>query len=441
MSSGGRRHSVERASRLTAAGAGRTGGEGRFARTASVGEDCLIVAGKGAMAGRVRRWALVGLTVVVLLGGGGAAVLWQRMLPVGNGPQEAADYRVAANWACLPGRADSCAADMDATAVAPDLRLTRVTAPAAADAAVDCFYVYPTVSRARTANAPLAMDGAVDYVLRAQFARFRTVCRTYAPLYRQKSLRSILAATWHVGVQGDDDLAYRDVRDAWLAYLAAYNAGRGVVLIGHSQGARMLKRLVREEIDGKPVQGRLVSAILLGHGVAVPVGRDVGGDFQHVPVCRAAGQTQCVISYASFRASSPPPAGARFGIDPWPGMAVVCANPAALAGGRAALDSFVPVNDETARAYVPSGQRPGTPYIELDGLFGGECVRRGNSTFLAISPMGAAGDKRGGVILGDLTILGHTRRDWGLHLIDVNVAQGDLVRVVAAQAAAFGGGK
>lgn len=392
------------------------------------------------MAGRTRRWVLVGLGVVALLVGGGGAYVWHRALPVANPPQGPADYRLPASWACLPGRADSCAADMDATAVAPDLRLTRVTAPAA-DSGVDCFYVYPTVSRARTANAPLALDASVDYVIRAQFARFRTVCRTYAPLYRQKSLRSIAAAIWHVGVQGDDELAYRDVRDAWQAYLAAYNAGRGFVLIGHSQGARMLKRLVREEIDGKPAQARLVSAILLGHGVAVPVGKDVGGDFGHVPVCRAPGQTQCVISYASFRASSPPPERARFGNDPAPGMAVVCVNPAALSGGQAPLDGFVPVNDDTVRAYMPAGARPGTPYIELAGLLGGACVRQGNSTFLAVSPVGAAGDRRNGVILGDLTILGFTRRDWGLHLIDVNVAQGDLLRVVAAQAAAFVGAK
>ena len=48
-------------------------------------------------------------------------------------------------------------------------------------------------------------------------------------------------------------LAYDDVRDAWNEYLAHDNHGRGVVLIGHSQGTRVLIQLVKEEIDGKPI--------------------------------------------------------------------------------------------------------------------------------------------------------------------------------------------
>ena len=38
---------------------------------------------------------------------------------------------------------------------------------------------------------------------------------------------------------------YADVLDAWREYLARDNRGRGVVLLGHSQGTRMLRQLLR----------------------------------------------------------------------------------------------------------------------------------------------------------------------------------------------------
>ena len=101
---------------------------------------------------------------------------------------------------------------------------------------------------------------------------------------------------------------YDDVRDAWRYYLEHDNRGRGVVLIGHSQGSFILSDLIRQEIDGKPVQSRLVSAILLGATQSVPMGKDVGGSFQHIPLCRKLGQTGCLVTYVSFRATSRPPA-------------------------------------------------------------------------------------------------------------------------------------
>ena len=84
--------------------------------------------------------------------------------------------------------------------------------------------------------------------------------------------------------------AYADVVQAWRTYLRKYNHGRGVVLIGHSQGTLVLRQVIAKEIDPKPAARRLlVSAVLLGGNVLVKRGEDVGGDFQHIPACRAAG--------------------------------------------------------------------------------------------------------------------------------------------------------
>ena len=105
----------------------------------------------------------------------------------------------------------------------------------------------------------------------------------------------------------DRALGYNDVVDAWNYYLQHDNNGRGVVLVGHSQGSGVLTQLIRNEIDGKPVQSRLVSAMLLGTSLPVPRGKDVGGAFKYIPLCRSASQTGCVIAYASFRSTIPPP--------------------------------------------------------------------------------------------------------------------------------------
>ena len=84
-------------------------------------------------------------------------------------------------------------------------------------------------------------------------------------------------------------LAYGDVLAAWRDYLAHYNHGRGVVLIGHSQGAYVLKHLVTTVIDRSAAQRRLlVSAILLGG--QVHAANTAGGHrrLPHVPPVRLA---------------------------------------------------------------------------------------------------------------------------------------------------------
>ena len=86
----------------------------------------------------------------------------------------------------------------------------------------------------------------------------------------------------------DFKLPYEDVRAAWRHYLAHDNGGRGVVLIGHSQGARILARLIAHEIEGKPEQRLLAGALILGFDVEVPEGKDVGGTFKTIPLCRSA---------------------------------------------------------------------------------------------------------------------------------------------------------
>ena len=200
---------------------------------------------------------------------------------------------------------------------------------------VDCFYVYPTVSDAPGPQAPLRIDPELRSIALYQAARYSQYCRVYAPVYRQLSLQGIGGSAG-----GDPALAYGDVRAAWRTYLRRHNRGRGVVLVGHSQGTYMLRRLITDEIDPQPrLRRKLVSALLLGGDATVRAGRDRGGDFKYLRACRSARQLGCVVAFSIFNA--PVPADSSFG-RAGDGREVLCTNPASLGGGAGALDPIFP---------------------------------------------------------------------------------------------------
>jgi Protein of unknown function (DUF3089) len=354
------------------------------------------------------------------------------------------DYSVAANWLCRPGRLDSCTqTDLSSTIVQADGSTTVEAFRGAEDAKVDCFYVYPTVSFQTTPNSDMTVTAAERNVAIAQLARFGAKCRLYAPMYRQVTLTALRTAMMGKPNPGDPDLAYADVKAAWSHYLAHDNQGRGVVLIGHSQGTRWLTQLIAQEIDGKPVQAQVISALLLGGQVLVAEHKDVGGSFKAMPLCRAADQTGCIVAYNSFRAEIPPPADSRFARSPVAGQQVACVNPAALAGGDAVLKAYLPtgtgVNIATTKGpdWTGSGTPVTTTFVSLPGLIHGQCVQADGASYFQISLTPTPGARRTSTINGDIMVGPNVLKSWGLHLIDVNVAEGDLVDLVGRQSAAW----
>jgi hypothetical protein len=352
------------------------------------------------------------------------------------------DYADDKSWLCRPGRHDACDVDMTATVIAPDGKLTKETWAADPKAPIDCFYVYPTVSTDPTPNSDMTADPAELNVIRQQFARFASKCRPYAPLYRQVTLaglRTRLAASASGGslAQG---VQYGDVVDAWRYYLEHDNQGRGFVLVGHSQGSFILDELIRKEIDGKPVQSRLVSAILAGATLSVARGKDVGGSFQHISTCHAASQTGCVITYVSFRSNVPPPTNTLFGKVADPNLTAACTNPAALAGGSGNLHSYLSTEGRTIvgttkpKPWVVPEHAIDTPWVDAPGLLSAECKSNENATYLEITVNGNPSGARTDDIIGDLGAGAQLRPEWGLHLVDFNIAMGNLVEIVGQQA-------
>ena len=365
-------------------------------------------------------------------------------LPAGYEGYTTANYADDAHWLCKPGIADDvCSRDLDATSVAADGTTEVIDHQVAEDPPIDCFYVYPTTSFDQGPNSDWEPAEAEEiHTVYNQAARLTSTCRLFAPVYRQATLSSIGGGSREGGVE-PWALAYEDVVDAFKEYVVNQSEGRGFVLIGHSQGAGMITRLIEAEIDDEPLlRDRLVSAYVLGSSVQVPEGEVVGGTFANVPLCEETDQTGCVVSYSSYRATAPPTSAGFFGRG-GDGTRAACVNPADLTGGPAALQPYFLVTRPEASLLGGSTAQPfadpsrtdeiETPWVTYPNFVEGTCTEEGDYTYLALAVNADPDDPRTDDIGGDLN------EQWGMHLIDANVAMGDIVDLVASQTEAYRG--
>ena len=347
----------------------------------------------------------------------------------------APDYSKASSWLCLPGRKDVCSTPLATTALNANGYGSTGLSAVADDSPIDCFYVYPTVSRDQGLNSDLSV-AEEKAAAETQFARFAGVCRTFAPIYRQMTLSAVAAYSAGGDITQASQIAYADVAAAWRDYLANRNGGRPFVLIGHSQGTLLLQQLIAQEIEPNPsVAARMKLAILPGFNLLVPQGKLVGGTFKKTPLCSRPGETGCVISWTSFREKNAPPQGAMFGYADQPGMTVGCVNPARPGTADwVKLDSYwyarssLPVPGGPVR-WSSEGQ-PSTPYVRTEGLVSAKCVSDGQRGYLSIRTNRAPGAKWTDRVGGEVAVLGMFLPGWGMHLADMAEAQGDLIRQV-----------
>ena len=339
-------------------------------------------------------------------------------------------------WLCLPGQEPNPCAESLETTVQSEEGDRVETPPLAQDPAVDCFYVYPTVSQQRSRNATKDKDPEVIAIAQYQANRFSQACQVYAPVYRQQTLGGLALGGSAESLQ----LAYGDVVEAWREYLDRHNRGRGVVLIGHSQGTRMLRRLLREEIDPqREVRSLLVSALLLGGNVTVRKDQLAGGDFQQVPACVAPGQIGCVIAFSTF--NEPPPSNSRYGRPPaedtsgfgfptGPEFSILCTNPASLdLNEQRELTSLLRsepfpgiIGLLLVEMYGGPPPSAATPWIQPRERYVGRCETSNDANVFMVDEVGDA-----------RKLNPAPDPSWGLHLADVNIALGELVRAVELQ--------
>jgi hypothetical protein len=341
-------------------------------------------------------------------------------------------------WLCLPGHTpDPCTEPLTTTVVQTDGETSIEYAKRAENPPINCFYVYPTVSEQASENANLEIEPQQTQIAIEQASRFSQVCKVYAPVYPQVTLAALddpPVSAW-ASIK-----AYLGVAAAFREFLTKFDEGRGFVLIGHSQGAALLVQLIAISIDPNPVLRRqLVSALLLGGNLLVAQGKLVGGNFQHIPECRTAAETHCAIAYSSFLKE--PPQGAYFGRPESPlfgggeieGLQVACVNPTLLVqnGGIGPLQPYASTTPFPGQigAYVEA-PTAATPWVAAPGLYTAQCHNENGASWLQVNPVGTPVDPPAYVkeSLGP---------DWGLHLYDIGIALGNLVKTVGLESAAY----
>lgn len=370
-------------------------------------------------------------------------------------------YSGTSNWLCHPDKQpadDACASDLATFSLAADGSVEQLHTAVSADPEVDCFYVYPTASADPSTNSDLNPGPQEIQTTAAQFARYGASCRLFAPVYRQITLtRLALGVAGGVlpveidalGIPDEArELAYSDVKAAWEEYLSEHAGQRGFILVGHSQGAGLLRRLIAEEIETRPaLHQRLISAHLIGTTVAVPLDADMGGSFSRTPACRSSSDLGCVVSYASFRAGDPQLDQARFGAAPDAQSRALCTNPAALMGGEAALSMRMPFRLPPVYQTIAIPRGSGGPYRNLaqnlvisepyyavPEQIRAECVlNEAGTNYLEIriqdEPNSVRADDYPGEFFGGI--------GWGMHLVDMYLAMQDLVDLAEAQTQAW----
>lgn len=160
---------------------------------------------------------------------------------------------------------------------------------------------------------------------------------------------------------------------------------------------------------------------------------NVRGNFKHVPGCRSATQTGCVVAFSTFNA--PVPAGGVFGRSSDPSkLDVLCTNPAALGGGSGKLDTIIPsqpfapgtaIGIGTSLVGAPTPAVT-TPFYEVKGGYRGTCSAADGAHVLQITPLGGAP-----------ALIPIPAATWGLHLIDANIALGNFTGLVGEQISAY----
>lgn len=354
-------------------------------------------------------------------------------VPAAVAPSGAAAKTV---WLCKPGIAKNpCTPSLSTTRISLTGKLLgRVPVRKDKKPKIDCFYVYPTVSDQKGIQANKKIDPELRSIALYQAARYSQTCRVFAPVYRQITLKGIQPGAEIPKAARES--SYRDVRDAWREYLRKDNKGRGVVIIGHSQGSFVLRKLIAQEIDPKKtVRAHLVSALLFGGNVLVKKGSDRGGDFKHIRACRSRTQLGCIVAFSTFNATPPNPS--RFGRPastlgdgkPAPkGLEVLCTNPAALGGGSGRITAIFPTKPFFPGSTLAAGigitgfpmPKAPTAWVQADKVFSARCSRAGGANVLRLS---GAGQLKA---VPDAT--------WGLHLTDANIALGQTNELVRTQA-------
>lgn len=162
---------------------------------------------------------------------------------------------------------------------------------------VAVFFLHPTSYLEKGEwNADIAEPTSrerADLFVRAMASPFNSAAALWAPRYRQAAVGAFL--TDKPEAERAIDLAYRDALASFDSFVSQIPKDQPIVLAGHSQGAFLLRRVLRDRVAGTPLAGRIVAAYLVGWPVSIVHDLPATG----LSACTRPEDTGCVASWLS----------------------------------------------------------------------------------------------------------------------------------------------
>lgn len=204
--------------------------------------------------------------------------------------EEAVDYKKLTHWAAHPNKID------ESDHIPGESKKANQQDPKA-----DVFFIHPTtftkLDENQSWNASLAdqkLNKQTDETtIRYQASIFNEAGKVYAPRYRQAQLRAYYSED-KANTKKAFELAFSDVEAAFLHYIEYWNDGRPFIIASHSQGTTHAIPLIKKHIEGTVLEQKLIAAYIVG----MPVQKD---EFENLKPCENADQTNCFISWRTFR--------------------------------------------------------------------------------------------------------------------------------------------
>ncbi|MEN9371904.1 MAG: hypothetical protein RLZZ64_979 [Bacteroidota bacterium] len=197
------------------------------------------------------------------------------------------DYTNLDNWAAHPSKKDP------SDTVPQGLIVEK-------EKQIDVFFIHPTTYTGKLEKGKenaLITDVELnkktdESPIRFQASAFNESSNVYAPRYRQAHIQMYQEKDTAI-LYEKFGIAYNDVKNAFISFLE-HNQQRPFIIASHSQGTTHAKRLIKEMVEGKSIQKRMVAAYLIG----MPVEKNY---FEKLCPCTDSLQTNCFVSWRTFR--------------------------------------------------------------------------------------------------------------------------------------------
>jgi hypothetical protein len=164
---------------------------------------------------------------------------------------------------------------------------------------VDVFFIHPTTYTDKKFNQwnasliDVEINEKTDQsAILYQASVFNEAERIYAPRYQQAHIQAFyinqdISKAYF-------DMAYEDIKSAFLFYIKNENHGNPFIIAAHSQGTVHAGRLIKDLIENTALEDKLICAYLIG----MPVPENY---FQHLKPCVDSMQTGCFVSWRTYK--------------------------------------------------------------------------------------------------------------------------------------------